>query len=225
MVVVPAGHFMRQSLADDKKYMATIRQPFAVGKFVVTFNEWKACVASGRCDGYQPKDEGWGQGTRPVINVSWDDAKQYVAWIVELTGKPYRLLTEAEWEYAARAGRTTTYPWSDDIGKGKANCHGCGGDNMMTMPVGSFEPNDFNLHDMQGNVWEWVEDCWHEGYRLAPLDGSAWTKSCTNGSTRVLRGGSWHDEPLNVRPAARWYGPANGRFNDRGFRLARTLNP
>ena len=146
-------------------------------------------------------DSGFGRGTKPVINVNWDDAQQYVAWFSKMTGQPYRLLTEAEWEYAARAGTTTAYSWGDEIGKGNANCNGCGSkwDNRETSPVGSFKPNAFGLYDMHGNVWQWVQDCYHDNYNGAPTDGSAWTSG--DCSRRVLRGGAWGNFPRNLRAA------------------------
>jgi formylglycine-generating enzyme required for sulfatase activity len=139
--------------------------------------EWDACVADGGCNGYKPSDYGWGRGLRPAIGVSWDDANAYVAWLAKLTGKPYRLLSEAEYEYAARAGTTTIYPWGNTIGTNKANCNGCGSqwDNKQTAPVGSFAANGFGLFDMAGNVWELTQDCYQDGHFKAPTDGSAWT--------------------------------------------------
>ena len=166
-----------------------------------------------------------GRGTRPVINVSWDDAQQYVAWFSKMTGRPYRLLTEAEWEYAARAGSTTAYFWGDEIGKGNANCTGCGSqwDNRQTSPVGSFKPNAFGLYDMAGNVWQWVQDCYHDNYDGAPTDGSAWTiGDC---SRRVVRGGSWYNDPQDLRSANRLWFSTDGRMPHIGFRLGRTLIP
>ena len=230
MVVIPAGSFtMGSNDYDDEKppHRVNIAKPFAVGKFTVTFAEWDACVASGGCK-HKPEDQGWGRGNRPVINVSWDDAtKEYLPWLSRKTGKTYRLLTEAEWEYAARAGTTTTYSWGNDIGKNQANCDGCGSqwDNKQTAPVGSFKPNAFGLYDMHGNVWQWVQDCWHDTYQGAPTDGSAWVTSCTDGSRRVLRGGSWNDIPQDLRAADRNRNSTDGRGDDVGFRLARTLNP
>ena len=143
------------------QHKVMIAKPFAVSKFDVTFDDWDACVAAGGCPG-QRSDAGWDGASQPVINVSWDDARQYVAWLSRMTGKTYRLLTEAEWEYAARAGTQTAYSWGDEIGKGNANCRRCGSqwDGRQTSPVGSFKPNAFGLYDMHGNVWEWVEDCY-----------------------------------------------------------------
>jgi formylglycine-generating enzyme required for sulfatase activity len=228
MVVVPAGSFMMGSNEFDREkppHGVTIRQPFAVGKFEVTFDEWDACVAHRGCT-REPDDRSWGRGRRPVMNVSWDDAKQYVAWIAKLTGKPYRLLTEAEWEYAARAGTTTTYSWGNDIGKGNANCDPCGSqwDNKQTAPVGSFKPYGFGLYDMHGNVWEWCEDVWHENYGGAPIDGTPWLQG-GEATRRVVRGGSWLRSPQVLRAASRIRYPTDHRNDNLGFRLARTLNP
>jgi formylglycine-generating enzyme required for sulfatase activity len=203
----------------------TIANPFAVGRFAVKFEEWDACVADGGCNGYKPADQGRGRGQRPVINVGWDDTKTYLAWLSRITGKTYRLLTEAEWEYAARAGTTTAYYWGDEIGRGNANCNGCGSawDNRETSPVGSFAANEFGLYDMAGNVWQWVEDCHHDNYNRAPTDGSAWTSKCAR--DRVLRGGSWHYTPRGLRSANRYRYSSVERLDDLGFRVARTLTP
>ena len=233
MVVVPAGSFMMGSAPDEEGrdndegpvHRVTIEKPFAVGKYEVMFAEWDACVADGGCGGHRPGDKGWGRGRRPVINVSWNNAKAYVRWLSDKTGKPYRLLSEAEWEYAARAGTTTRYNWGDDIGRNRANCDGCGSgwDNEQTAPVGSFPANGFGLYDLHGNVWEWVEDCRNPSYAGAPADGSA----RINGdcSSHVLRGGSWYNEPKNVRVALRISYATESRSYSHGFRVARTLRP
>jgi formylglycine-generating enzyme required for sulfatase activity len=170
-------------------------------------------------------DLGFGRGQQPVINVNWDDSQRYVAWLSKMTGKPYRLLTEAEYEYATRAGTRTAYPWGDAIGKNNANCIGCASrwDNRQPAPVGSFKPNAFGLYDMVGNVWEWVEDCDHYNYGYnflqAPTDGSAWIDhGCKK---RMVRGGSWNDS--FVRSAIRVGMSADHRTNSLGFRVARTL--
>jgi formylglycine-generating enzyme required for sulfatase activity len=160
--------------------------------------------------------------------VSWDDITEYVKWIAELTGKHYRLLTEAEWEYAARAKAPTTYSWGADIGSNNANCNHCGSqwDNKQTAPVASFKPNAFGIYDMHGNVQEWTEDCWHKSYRgTPPLDGSAWTTACTDEGVHPARGGSWFGGPLYLRAASRAPNPSGLRSDYLGFRLARTLNP
>ena len=231
MVVVPAGEFMMGSPANERNrnsnedplHRVTIARPLAVSKFEVTFEQWDACVTVGGC-AHVP-DSNMGRGTHPVINVSWDEVQQYVAWLSKMTGRPYRLLSEAEWEYAARAGTTTIYSWGDEIGKGKANCKGCGSEwDGRSAPVGSFAPNQFGLYDMHGNVWEWVEDCLHTNYEGAPKDGSAWIAEgdCNN---RVLRGGSWFGDPLGLRSALRFWFPADDHAFDLGFRVGRTLNP
>jgi formylglycine-generating enzyme required for sulfatase activity len=195
-----------------------------VGKFAVTFDEWDACVASGGCDGHKPSDYGWGRGSRPVIDVSWNDAQQYVAWLSKATGKNYRLLSEAEREYAARADTPTAYFWGDDVGKGNANCQGCGSQwDKQTSPVGSFGPNRFGLYNISGNVWEWTEDCYHGAYDGAPSNGLAWTTG--DCGFRVVRGGSWLSNPRYLRSAGRLRMLPDYRFNGIGFRVARTLLP
>jgi formylglycine-generating enzyme required for sulfatase activity len=202
----------------------TIAQPFAVAKFELTFAEWDTCVYYGDCDP-RISDNGWGRDRQPVTNVSWDDAQRYVEWLNRMTGKPYRLLTEAEWEYAARAGTQTAYPWGDEIGTGNANCNGCGSqwDGKQTAPVGSFAANAFGLHDMAGNVWQWVEDCYHDDYYGAPTDGSPWTtRDC---GRRVLRGGAWVSLPRFLRAAIRSRVTPGLRYYVGGFRLGRTLTP
>ena len=206
---------------EGPQHQVTIARPFAISKFDVTFADWDACVSVGGCP--QISDGGMGRGTKPVINVTWDDAQQYVAWFSKMTGKPYRLLTEAEWEYAARAGTTTAYYWGDEIGKGNANCDGCGSqwDGKETSPVGSFKPNAFGLYDMAGDVFQWVQDCNNNDYNGAPSDGSAWTSG--DCSRRVVRGGSWYAVPLFLRSADRYGLPADLRLHYLGFRVGRTL--
>ena len=232
MVVMPAGSFTMGSPASEAggysegpQHNVAFAQQFAVGRFAVTFEEWDACVADGSCNGWKPPDEGWGRGRRPVINVSWADAKAYSGWLSKKTGKTYRVLSEAEREYATRAGTTTAYSWGNEIGRGNANCSGCGSpwDGRQTAPVGSFKPNAFGLYDMHGNVWEWVEDCYHDNYKGAPADGSAWTiGDCVR---RRLRGGSWRDDPQNLRSASRNWVAAGDRSYFLGFRVGRTLSP
>jgi formylglycine-generating enzyme required for sulfatase activity len=233
MVVVPAGKGWMGSLANEKfrsendespRHEVTFAKPFAVGKTEVTFAQWDTCVAAGACP--ETYDNNWGRGNQPVINVSWDEAKQYVAWLSRITGKDYRLLTEAEWEYAARAGTATTYFWGDDIGDGNANCAGCGSkwDLKQTAPVGSFRANAFGLHDMHGNVDEWVEDVYHDSYQGAPLDGSQWIKD-GDPDKRIHRDGSWMNDARRLRSAYRNAEPPFHRYENLGFRVARTLNP
>ena len=236
MVVVPAGRsrmgdLSGESVSNERPvHDVTIAAPFAVGRYEVTFAEWDACVAGGGCT-HRPADSGWGRGTRPVINVSWDDAQAYVNWLSRETGKPYRLLSEAEWEYVARAGSTTKYWWGnaadhDHANYGKDECCGgavAGADRWEhTSPVGSFEPNAFGLFDTAGNVWEWVEDCWNENYRGAPRNGSAWKSG--NCDKHVLRGGSWNNNPRIIRSAFRIRYVTGNRNYYYGFRVARTLD-
>jgi len=239
MVVVPAGSFMMGSRAGEAsrsnvegpQRKVTIAKPFAVGKFEVTFAEWDACVTAGGCK-HKPEDQGWGRGKRPAIYVSWDDVtKEFLPWLSRKSGKSYRLLTEAEWEYAARAGTTTPFSTGGTITTDQANFNGNytyggsakGEDRKKTVEVGSFKPNGFGLHDMHGNVWEWVEDCYKDSYAGALTDGSAVTSSgCTQ---RVHRGGSWINDPWGLRSAFRDKYAPGPRSDLIGFRLARTLSP
>jgi formylglycine-generating enzyme required for sulfatase activity len=228
MIVIPAGGFTMGSPADEAvrfgneglQHQVTIAKPFAVSKFDVTFADWDACVSARGCP--HVADSGLGRNKKPVINITWYDARQYAAWLSRMTGQPYRLPTEAEWEYAARAGTTTAYYWGDEIGKGNANCKGCGNqwDRKLTAAVGSFPANAFGLYDMAGNVWQWVQDCYHEDYSEAPADGSAWSSG--DCSRRVLRGGSWD---YNPRSALRLRGTASFQYSLLSFRVARTLTP
>jgi formylglycine-generating enzyme required for sulfatase activity len=226
MVVIPAGEFtMGSNDFEDEKppHKVVIRQPFAVGRLAVTFDEWEACAAAGGCKGYRPEDQRWGRGKRPVINISWHDANEYLAWLSARTGQNYRLLSEAEWEYAARAGSLTKYPWGDEIGEGHANGRdsGCQWSGKQTAPVGSFAPNGWGLHDMHGNVWEWVEDPYHDTYAGAPKEGSVWASG--GSSSRVLRGGSWAYYADGLRSAYRSHDHPDDRDVSVGFRVARTL--
>ena len=177
-------------------------------------------MAAGGC-AETPADRGWGRGDRPVINISWRDAQQYVAWLSQITGESYRLPSEAEWEYAARAGTTTAYYWGDGVDDGQANCDGCGGDDRQTAPVGSFQPSDFGLYDMLGNIWEWTLDCWNAGYANSPTDGAAWQSG--DCSVRVVRGGSWTSNPHILRSAFRANSSTDRRSYGIGFRVARTF--
>ena len=236
LVVVPAGSFTMGSPAsedgrdDDEgpQHRVRIREPFAVGVYEVTFAEWDACVAGGACDGHRPDDESWGRGRRPVINVSWDDAQRYVGWLSRKTGQEYRLLSEAEWEYVARAGTTTPFHFGSTISTDQANyngdfTYGAGRKGIVrgrTVAVGSFAANEFGLHDVHGNVWELVQDCWNTSYSGAPNDGSAWEKGeC---GRRVVRGGSWLIGPGGLRSALRSWDDSGFRFFNLGFRVART---
>ena len=230
MVVMPLGEATIGAPDNEKGrytsegplHKVVFAKPFAVSKFEVTFDEWDACVSVGGCA--RANDFGLRQRRNPVIFVSWNDAQQYVAWLSKMTGQTYRLLSEAEWEYAARAGTATAYSWGDEIGNGRANCDGCGSqwDAKRPAPVGSFAANQFGLYDVHGNVWEWVEDCYASGYMAAHADGSAWiSKDCTQ---RVIRGGSWINIPRLVRAASRSSNAPDFRDYDLGFRVGRTLS-
>jgi formylglycine-generating enzyme required for sulfatase activity len=254
MVVVPAGSFMMGSPkteASDKKgnhsddespqHKVTIVKPFSVGKYAVTFDEWDACVADGGCPEDLRRDrKGWGRGRRPVINVRWKEARAYVKWLSQKTGQSYRLLSEAEWEYAARAGTKTPYWWGDKMKTVQANFsfdiesngvkkyHGepDGIIREKTLPVDEFEPNPWGLYQVHGNVWEWVEDCKHKDYKDKPKklkkSGGAWiVGDCFY---RMRRGGSWESIRYYHRSATRSYGEFDNDYDtDLGFRIARDL--
>ena len=175
-----------------------------------------------------PNDRGWGRGRRPVMNVSWEDARAYVQWLSRETGQRYRLLTEAEWEYVARAGTTTSRYWGQSeagqcrYANGEDGFGPCPDGYENTAPVGSFQPNAFGLYDVLGNVLEWTEDCWNGDYSGAPTNGSAWQAG--DCSLRVLRGGSWGNYPRSLRSAFRFRNPVGDRNLSFGFRVARTIN-
>jgi formylglycine-generating enzyme required for sulfatase activity len=239
MKVIPAGSFTMGSPGSEPIRQSsegpqhTVRvASFAAGVFAVTFDEWDACVADGGCDGHRPNDEGWGRGTRPVIHVSWNQAKAYARWVSAKTGQTYRLLTEAEWEYAARAGTSTPFYTGHCIYINQSNYDGnldynnCGANTgsypKQTRPVVSYAPNVFGLHDMAGNVFQWVEDVYHNSYNGAPDDGSAWVTG-GDGTWRVIRGGSWASGLSELRSAHRFGFWAAGDISYLGFRIARTL--
>jgi len=231
MVVVPAGEFlMGQSKQEfrlqcltgytPRQRKVTIAEPFAVGRFAVTFDEWDAALATGGVM-YRPSDKHWGRGKRPVICVSWDDAQTYVAWLSKATGKPYRLLFEAEWEYAARADTTTPYWWGALASSEQANFDGRSGRQTptstrryrgRTAPVNTFESNPWGLYQVHGNVWELCDDVWH----IDESDGFV---------SHVVRGGSWINGSNNIVASKRScsLGP-NYRYSHHGFRVARTLS-
>ena len=250
MVVVPAGEYRMGSPSgeagrdDDEgpRHRVRIAKPLAVGVYEVTRRQFAEFVeatdhnAGNRCRTYEGGSWDWRESLswrnpgfdqtdgHPVVCVSWEDAQAYVDWLREKTGEAYRLLSESEWEYVARAGTQTRYEWGDEVGSERANCDGCGSrwDNRQTAPVGQFEANRFGLHDVHGNVWEWVEDCWNGSYAGAPADGSAWRSG--NCDRRVLRGGSWYDGPRYLRAAVRNRNDAGYRNYFIGFRIARTLD-
>ena len=239
MVVVPSGSFMMGSPdgesgrvdTEGPRHRVRIDYRFAVGVHEVTFAEWDACANAGGCGGYRPNDRGWGRRNRPVIYVSWDDAQSYVRWLSRMTGERYRLLSESEWEYVARAGTTTPFHFGWTISTAQANYDGDyaygsgrkGRYREKTVSVGSFSANAWGLYDVHGNVWERVGDCWNGSYTGAPAEGSAWTRG--DCAKRVLRGGSWLSVPRYLRSASRGRKTAGDRSSNVGFRIARTLTP
>jgi len=261
MVVVPAGSFTMGSPASEPErepwepgtespqFKVSINWPFAIGRDAILRREFAAFVAA---TGYQAesgalvlkgeewlydplvswRDPGFDQGeSHPVVCISWNDAKAYVAWLAAITGQPYRLLGEAEWEYAARAGSETPFWWGSTIAPAQANYKatlGYGGGGSIgefrggTVPAASFEPNPWGLFNVHGNVWEWCEDAWHSCYDSAPTDGSAWLEG-GDGSRHILRGGSWINYPRFLRSAVRFGFSAEARAYNFGFRIGRTL--
>jgi formylglycine-generating enzyme required for sulfatase activity len=226
MTIVQGGTFMMGSLPtevghdqnENPQHPVTIRR-FAVGRFDVTFGEWEACARAGGCLGNpSPADGGFGRGRHPVVNVTWNDAQEYVAWLSRRTGRTYRLLTEAEWEYVARAGTTSTYYTGQTVYFWQANFDDRW---ARTLPVGSYPPNPWGLYDLAGNVNAWVQDCVSANYDKTPTDGSAWDEDrCIH---RIIRGGSWSDPVVVLRSARRYDYNATNRNNDLGFRVARLL--
>ena len=249
MVVIPAGEFLMGSTYEESghpdekpQHPVKIGRAFALSKFEITFEQWDACVADGKCEA--ASDDGLGRGSVPVFNVHWSDARAFAAWLSERTGQKYRLPTEAEWEYAARGGTTTPWFWGpaeDSAGSSQAcrfanthdetgkdahpmyvwSNHKCEDGFGETAPVGKFAPNPFGLHDVLGNLREWVLDCHHAGYQDAPADGSVWDE--TDCEKRIVRGGAWIDGASTTRAAYRHPEDAGYRNYQVGFRLAREL--
>ena len=234
MVVLPEGSFMMGSPPDEKggarhegpQRRVEIGYSLAVGRFEVTVAEWDACAADRSC--YKEFNDRPGDDY-PVVWVSWKEAQPYLAWLKRKTGENYRLLTEAEWEYAARAGTTTAYYTGSSISENEANYWE--GDRStqislesLLVPVGSYRPNAFGLHDMHGNVWEWAADCYRSSYDGAPSDGSGWTSDSCDSDERVMRGGSGDNYPQYLCSASRYYLSPNYGYYDIGFRVARTVN-
>jgi formylglycine-generating enzyme required for sulfatase activity len=228
MIVVPAGGFTMGSPdgqeGHDKnegpQHRVIFKYPFAVSKLEVTFDDWDACVAFGDCP--RVSDSGWGHGQHPVIHVTWDDAETYVRWIAMVTGKPYRMLSEAEWEYAARAGVSTSFSFGDDPAACDDYAWFVGNSEQHTHPGGLKKANGFGLYDVHGNVWEWTADCYHPSYDGAPTDGSAWMDERSD-CIGIARGGGWNSEPRSRATATRLPLPHYSQNYDIGFRLARTL--
>ena len=241
LVVIPAGSYTMGSPSGEKgrkksegpAHTVTIARSFAVGVYEVTYAEWDACRREGGCN-FNPNPREWGVNrergaTQPVVSVNWNDAQQYVRWLSRKTGNRYRLLSEGEWEYVARAESTTRFWWGNELGRGRANCYRCQArwSGTGTASVGSFSPNPFGLYDVHGNAREWTEDCWHPSYAGAPRDGRAW-KSGGDCNYRILRGGSYFGNlfvtPSSPRSAAREGYGAGARSIEAGFRVARTLD-
>lgn len=242
MVVVPGGVFRMGCLADCGERLSPkahedwlnkslpVRQvsvaSFAISKHEVTFADWNECLLGGGCDDSYPFDFEWGRSDRPVINVSWIEAQAYIRWLGQKTGRDYRLPSEAEWEYAARAGTQTRYHYGNDKALlcryANLSDESCpDGFERKTAPVGSFLANEWGLHDMHGNVWEWLQDCVNESYMKAPLNDKAWTTGNCRG--RVIRGGSWNNPPGWLRVAVRNWQDPRWRDSDIGFRVASSV--
>ena len=216
---------------ETPQHEVRIGRGFRMGVHEVTLGQFKQYIAAAGRDNLLTDDfiQYNSNGDRaPVTYVSRHDAQRFIGWLNKKEGtQAYRLPSEAEWEYAARAGTTTRYSWGNEIGRNRANCDGCGSrwDDKHPAPVGSFAPNGFGLYDMHGNVWEWVADCWHGNYKGAPTDGSAWTSGCSSSDSAVLRGGSWIKDPRFLRSANRGRASPSDRYNNYGFRLVQDLNP
>jgi formylglycine-generating enzyme required for sulfatase activity len=238
MIIVPTGSFSMGSPDDEPQrgndegpqHDVTISKVFAAGKYPITFEEWDYCRLHGGCAEVFPSDNNWGRGTNPVMNVSWQDAQNYVSWLSQTTGKTYRLLTEAEREYIARAGTKTPFWWGKKVSTMEANYDGTkkyldeppGLYRQETLSANTFNANPWGFFQVSGNTWDWVQDCYHDSYEGAPKDGAAWlTGDCTR---RVLRGGSWGSQPRNIRSAARWRQPLDTREPYYGFRVARVCD-
>jgi formylglycine-generating enzyme required for sulfatase activity len=243
MVAIPAGSGLIGSPASESGHESSeeprrsirFARPFAVSRDSITFAEWDSCVAEGGCDNFIPGDMGWGRGSQPLVLVSWNDAKAYVAWLSKKTNETYRLLSESEWEYSARACRSATcgdwtFWFGDVINPDLANYDWrysyAGGRKAQAphkpQPTNTSGPNAFGLFNMAGNVAQWVEDCWNSNLRDLPGDGSA--RMSGDCSAHVIRGGSWNDDPVNLRSAARKYDIVSAREPNIGFRVARELS-
>jgi formylglycine-generating enzyme required for sulfatase activity len=231
LVVLPSGHFLIGSPAGEDERMkdegpqrlTMFSRPFAIGRFAVTFREWD-CYLAEEINVYNPSDGGWGRDGRPVVNVSWEDAQSYLAWASKKAGTIYRLPSEAEWEYAARAGSATAYWWGEraDLGRARYSLVAPDGEpEGGTVPVNSFSPNPWGLFNVHGNVWEWVEDNWSDNYLGKSGNGEALI--VTNKFFRVVRGGSWRDGPSYIRSATRNYERQEFRGDMIGFRVVRDL--
>jgi formylglycine-generating enzyme required for sulfatase activity len=221
LVTIPAGRFQmgspdapEASDAELPRREVTVERPFLLLKTEVTFDQWDACVADRGCTTV-PDDQGWNRGTNPVVNVSWGEAGEFTAWLSRVTGRRFRLPSEAEWEYAARGGRDTNYFFGDDPGELRRYAWFEGD---RPKPVAQREANPFGLYDMAGNVGEWVEDCWHANFSGAPKGLQAWTES--NCRIAVVKGGDYDDHEWYLRPAQRFGHMRRNRYSYVGFRVA-----
>ena len=225
MVVLEPGSFIMGDNHGDRSenpaHRVKISAPYAIGKYEVTVSQWNACVQAEACKAVT--STAGSPDKSPARDISWTDTQRYVHWLSKQTGENYRLPTEAEWEYAARAGTDSRYWWGEKMQAGKANCRGCGGDwnNDAPANVDALPPNPFGLYGMNGGVWEWVEDCWHKDYDGAPTDGSAWTSDdCRE---NVIRGGSWRNNSTYAHSASRFTYDTAVRYILNGFRVAKSL--
>jgi formylglycine-generating enzyme required for sulfatase activity len=220
----PAPFTMGSNNSDPSErpaHKVALRTPFAIGKVEVTVGQWAQCVKASVCPSV-PSAANAAENL-PMRDVSWDEAQLYLKWLSTVSRRPYRLPTEAEWEYAARGGTTSRYWWGEQMKGGNASCKGCGEPWKAEAPppAGSFVANPFGLLDMNGSVWEWVQDCWHSSYKGAPPDGSAWADgSC---QSRVIRGGSWREDGSYMLTTTRFKYDASVRQSQNGFRVARSL--
>lgn len=220
--ISPGSFTLGSNSGNDNERPATkvtIKKPFAIGRHEVSVGEWAFCVEDGGCS-FKPKKNAGQSDRAPMRNLSWLDAMEYVNWLRKKTGRPYRLPSEAEWEYAARGGTNTNFWWGDQVGKGQVDCKDCGSDWVRKNPpeIGSFNANAFGLFDTSGSVWEWTADCWSKSHDGAPRDGSV--RENSDCRQRVLRGGSWRNEPEYLRSASRFNYDANVRYLVNGFRVA-----
>ena len=228
MVALRGGTYLMGSpndqgwLDEHPQHTVTIA-PFAIGKYEVTFSQWDACFSDGGCS-HRPNDNSWGRGSQPVLRISWNDAQEYVAWLSKVTGQYYRLLTEAEWEYAVRAGGSDKYSFGNNSRRLGSYAWFSDNSDGQPRPVGLKQSNPWGLYDMHGNVWEWVQDCYHGDYLLAPADGSAWMHE-GNGdcSTAVLRGGSWNTVTEKLTSSSRRRFIRVIRYLNVGLRVAKSL--
>lgn len=226
LVVIPTGSYDMGDLIggglerEKPVHRVTIERSFAIGQFEVTFEQWDACLEAGGCT-FRPNDLNWGRGNRALGDVTWNDANDYANWLSCITGARYRLPSEAEWEYMARAGSDSKFPWGNEIGQARARCLSCGGGLPQVLEVGYFKPNDFGIYDTVGSVGEWVEDCLNNDYSGAPTDGSAWVEGQCN--YRIVRGGGWYGDAKFLTSSYRNYKNIDARDDTFGIRVARDI--